>query len=128
MSFLLDTQVVLFALLEPHRLSARVRALLEDRTSVLFVSAASVWEISTKHRLGKLPLATTVAPAIQEYLARMDATELQISYAHALLAGSLPSPHRDPFDRIIVAQSLIEGLSLLGNDAAFPSLGVQPIW
>jgi PIN domain nuclease of toxin-antitoxin system len=128
MRYLLDTHVILFALLEPHRLSQIVRAILEDRTIELHVSAASAWEIATKHRLGKLPLAGQVAPEIEHHLRRMGCTELPITVAHARLAGAINSRHRDPFDRLIAAQAILEGLPLLGNDSAFPGLGVQPIW
>ena len=110
--YLLDTHVLIWALTEPKRLSPRVRALLEDPDTPLLVSSASAWEMATKHRLGKLS----------------GAEELPIRLAHALLAGRLPGEQRDPFDRILAAQSLVEGLVLLTTDRAFPSFGVETLW
>jgi PIN domain nuclease of toxin-antitoxin system len=128
MRFLLDTHVILFAFFEPDRLSPRARLLLEDPANELHASAASAWEISTKHRLGKLPLASAVASATEEHFARLGARELRISHAHAQMAGAFPSPHRDPFDRLIAAQSLLDGITLVSRDPLFPLLGVHPIW
>ena len=128
MKLLLDTHVVIWALVGSPRLSQRVRALLEDRRTELAVSAVTIMEIFSKHRIGKLPEGDTITRGLDGYLQRLDASVLAISEAHARLAGSILSPHRDPFDRFIAAQCIIEGIPLLSRDAAFPSLGVQPIW
>ncbi|NHK38748.1 PIN domain-containing protein [Thermus thermophilus] len=126
--YLLDTHVLIWALTEPERLSPRVRALLEDPDTPLLVSSASAWEMATKHRLGKLSGAEAVLEGLEAHLSRLGAEELPIRLAHALLAGRLPGDHRDPFDRILAAQSLVEGLVLLTTDRAFRSFGVETLW
>ncbi len=128
MKMLLDTHVLIWALVGSPRLSLRVRSILEDRRSELAVSAVTIMEIFSKHRIGKLPEGDVITNGLDGYLKRLDASVLAVSEAHARLAGSIVSPHRDPFDRMIAAQSILEGIPLLSRDSAFPSLGVQPIW
>lgn len=128
MKLLLDTHVFLWAVLEPHRLSAKVRRLLEDATTSTVVSAASAWEIATKFRLGKLP---GVAAVVADYAAAtngLQAQSLAIRDSHALLAGSLSIAHRDPFDRLLVAQAEIERLTLVSKDRALRQFGVKLLW
>ncbi len=126
--YLLDTHVVLWALTEPARLSPRAAGVLRRRDNRLFVSSASVWEIATKHRLGKLPGADALVGALAAHLARFRAEELPIRHVHALVAGSLPAEHRDPFDRMLAAQASVDGLTLVSADPAFHVLGVHPVW
>lgn len=118
----------LWAVLEPHKLSPRVRGLLEDRDTGITLSAATAWEIATRHRLGKLPGAVAVVEDYARAVTGLGARELSVSRAHALLAGRLPQPHRDPFDRLLVAQAEIEGLVLASHDAALRQLGVELLW
>jgi len=116
---LLDMHVLLWALVSPARLSARVRALLEDPTTDVLVSAASAWEIATKHRLGKLPGAGVIVADYARCLRRLRADDLPIASAHALAAGGWAVDHHDPFDRLLAAQAVAEDLPLLTADAAF---------
>jgi PIN domain nuclease of toxin-antitoxin system len=125
---LLDTHALLWALMEPERLSARARNLIEDPANALLVSAASAWEIASKHRLGRLPEAEAVVRGFQRHLTTLQAVELRISVEHALLAGSLPGEHRDPFDRMLAAQALIEGVPLLTVDPIFTAFRVPVTW
>jgi PIN domain nuclease of toxin-antitoxin system len=125
---LLDTHTLLWALMEPHRLSARAREIIEDPENTVLVSPASAWEIATKHRLGRLPEAESVVRGFQRHLATLMATELPITCEHALLAGSLRADHRDPFDRMLAAQGLIEGIALVTSDPAFAALRVPTVW
>jgi PIN domain nuclease of toxin-antitoxin system len=92
---------------------------IEDASVELLVSASSAWEIATKHRLGKLPDATPIVLSYARNLDRLGAHELPISSRHALAAGDLAWDHRDPFDRILAAQSILDGLPLVTSDAAF---------
>jgi PIN domain nuclease of toxin-antitoxin system len=119
---LLDTHVVLWALRDPARLGPEAGVLIRDRANELFVSAATPWEIATKHRIGKLDDAGPLLLAWSQYLDRLGASELPISSAHALAAGQLDWGHRDPFDRMLAAQSVLDSLVLVTADTVFRSL------
>jgi len=119
MQLLLDTHVLLWALLEPQKLSPSLRNALEDSDNTLMVSAASAWEIATKWRLGKLPHARAVVENYAMALHRLAAVELPISGAVARQAGLWQVPHRDPFDRLLAAQASSDDLLLASTDPAF---------
>lgn len=114
---LLDTHVLLWALLSPERLSPRTRTLLRDLDTAVYVSPVSALEISTKHRLGKLAGAEPVIMGYAAHLVTLRARELPILSSHALTAGQFTVPHRDPFDRLLAAQAITEGLPLLTSDS-----------
>jgi PIN domain nuclease of toxin-antitoxin system len=116
---LLDTHVLLWALLEPQKLSPELRNALEDSDNRLLVSAATAWEIATKWRLGKLRQAQAVVEHYAMALHRLAAVELPISGAVALQAGLWEVPHRDPFDRLLAAQAKADNLVLASTDSAF---------
>lgn len=126
MKVLLDTSALLFAAAEPARLSPTARALLTDASTEAWVSAVSAFEAANKHRIGKLDhfRPDEFWPAVRAMRLR----PLPVSPEHALFAGTLPSPHRDPFDRLLAAQATIEGLVILGADPAFDLLGVETVW
>lgn len=119
MKLLLDTHVLLWALLEPQKLSPVLRDALEDSDNTLIVSAASAWEIATKWRLGKLPHARSVVENYAMALNRLAAVDLPISGAVARQAGLWSVPHRDPFDRLLAAQARADELVLASTDPAF---------
>jgi PIN domain nuclease of toxin-antitoxin system len=121
-TYLLDTHALLWALAEPARLGPAALTAIEDPTSALLVSSASAWELATKHRLGRLPQADAVLAAYSRHLSRLGARELPMSSEHALLAGALDWIHRDPFDRMLAAQCIIESLTLISPDRAFAEL------
>lgn len=128
MKVLLDTHVLLWALMEPRELSRHARTVIEDRDNVVLVSSASAWEIATKHRLGRLPAAEPIVRGYTKHLDTLRATEITISSDHALLAGSLSDQHRDPFDRMLAAQAMLEGVPLITDDAAFKLFRVTRLW
>jgi PIN domain nuclease of toxin-antitoxin system len=126
---LLDTHAAIWALSDPDRLGPAARETIERRSIALWVSAASVWELSTKHRLGRLPDGEALLAGWDRHLTRLGARELPIGFAHARLAGALEWEHRDPFDRMLVAQSRIESLPLVTKDAAIADgAGVHVVW
>lgn len=120
MRLLLDTHVLVWALADPGRLTDGTREALADGRNAVFVSAASVWEVAIKRMTGKLRapddlLTTLVATGF---------STLPISAEHAMAAGELPLHHRDPFDRMLVAQAAIEGLQLVTDDERMARYGV----
>ncbi len=119
MKLLLDTHVLLWALLEPQKLSPALRIALEDSDTTLLVSAATAWEIATKWRLGKLRQAQAVVGNYTMALHRLAAVELPISGPIARAAGLWQVPHRDPFDRLLAAQAKAHQLTLASTDPAF---------
>jgi PIN domain nuclease of toxin-antitoxin system len=125
---LLDTHALLWWLDGDKRLPLRVRRLLQSDETVVLVSAASAWEIVTKARIGKLPGARAVAEDISACLIDQGFTGLAITIDHAQRAGSLPGPHRDPFDRMLIAQALAENLGLVSNEEIFDRYGVRRVW
>ena len=116
MKVLLDTQILLWAAGEPERLSAAARKLLEDPRNVLVFSAASMWEIAIKSTLGREDFQ--VEPRLlRRGLLDNGYTELPITSQHAVNIDSLPPLHKDPFDRLLLAQALSEGITLVTVDA-----------
>jgi PIN domain nuclease of toxin-antitoxin system len=123
---LVDTHVLLWLLADPGRIDEDVRAALADATNPLLVSTASALEITTKARLGKL-VAADLPITLPRRLERIGATVLTISLDHALLAGSMTWQHRDPFDRLLVAQATIEDATLVTVDRTLVGLPVPRI-
>lgn len=128
MRYLLDTHTLLWALLEDELISRRGRKLILSPANELLVSAASAWEIATKFRIGKLPHAQVLAGTFIPTVTAAGYLLLPITVEHALRAGSLPSDHRDPFDRMLAAQSIHEDIPLLSNDEQLDVFGVRRIW
>lgn len=126
MRFLLDTHVLLWLLGDHDQVPEAVRDQLADPANHLAVSAVSALEVATKERLGKLPASGLVA-SWSDRVGDIGATELAISSAHATLAGSMRWEHRDPFDRLLVAQATIEGATLVTVDKALRTLPSPPI-
>jgi len=125
---LLDTHALIWWLAGNESLPVRARAAVAAPASVVFVSAASAWEIATKHRIGKLPVAAQFVGKLVAILAQQTFLGLPIILAHAELAGSLPGAHRDPFDRILIAQAIAENLTLVSNERIFDAFGIVRLW
>ena len=128
MRLLLDTHALLWWLFDDPSLSASARDAIADPDREVLVSSASAWEIATKHRLGRLPEAGDAAERLPHYLRRAGFTVLAVSLDHALAAGALPGPHKDPFDRMLIAQARLENAQVASQDAVFRHYGVPVIW
>jgi PIN domain nuclease of toxin-antitoxin system len=129
MRVLLDTHALLWALAEPLRLSPRISGLIREASTEVIVSSASAWEIATKRRLGRLPEGGPIVVGYASHLKMLRAEELPIRSAHALMAESFAVDHLDPFDRMLAAQALIEGMPLVTDDRAFRLFAdVQTLW
>lgn len=128
MRILLDTHAFLWWLAGSERLSDAARVVIDDRANDILVSVASAWEIATKHRLGKLRGAEAVADDVAGCIADQSFDELAITVPHGERAGRLPGPHRDPFDRMLIAQALALDLPLVSNETVFDRYGVRRIW
>lgn len=128
MRVLLDTHTLLWWLAGDHRLSDVARASIADPANEVFVSAASAWEVTTKHRLGKLPGAGPLAVDFAREVAAQGFVPLPITMQHGQAAGALTGDHRDPFDRMLIAQARDERMALVSNEAAFDAYGVTRIW
>jgi PIN domain nuclease of toxin-antitoxin system len=125
---LLDTVALLFAIREPDRLGAEADSAISDPTNELHVSAASAWEIATKTRIGKLRDGHLVVDDFEAHLRVLRGRPLSVTIAHALRAGSFPADHRDPFDRILAAQAMVEDLVVVTPDPAFAAFAVAVLW
>ena len=128
MKLLLDTHALLWWAFGSKELSRRVDALLADRSNTVLVSAASAWEISTKFRLGRLPEAKVLVQDMPGWFERAGLIELPMTVAHAQRAGALPNLHRDPFNRMLAAQSLLEDVPIVSRDKTLADFGVQLVW
>jgi PIN domain nuclease of toxin-antitoxin system len=127
MRLLLDTHVWLWLVAAPERLARDARERLESSDTLLYLSAASGWEMSIKQQLGRLELGGPAERVIPELMLRSDVTPLPITHQHGLRAGALPPHHRDPFDRMLIAQGQLEGLPIMTSDAAFAAYDVERI-
>ena len=128
MKVLLDTHTFLWWIIDSPRLSARAREVIRDSDNELFFSAASGWEIAIKAQLGRLQVPDNLEQFIVEQLALNAILVLPIQLRHALHVYTLPQHHRDPFDRMLVAQSQVENLSLLTADPQITQYEVAIIW
>ena len=128
MRTLLDTHAFLWWVTDSERLSGIAHSVIADESNDIVVSAASAWEISTKFRLGKLPEADAAAFDIAGIIVSQGFEELAINVTEAERAGRLPGPHRDPFDRMLIAQALAHDLAVVSIDATFDRYGVNRLW
>ena len=128
MKILLDTHCWLWMQVSPAKLSDEARALVEDPDNELFLSAASSWEISIKHALGRLPLPQPPAEYVPRALQRQGVAGLPIEHRHALQVSNLPRHHGDPFDRLLIAQAQLENLTLMTADRQMEAYEFDRIW
>jgi PIN domain nuclease of toxin-antitoxin system len=128
MKLLLDTHALAWWWIEDKRLPPAARASIANPDNTVLVSAATAWELATKHRLGKWPDGAAIVADLDALLRRSRFGVLAISLPHAHLAGTLDGPHRDPFDRMLIAQCRHEELPIVSGDPVFAQYGVRVIW
>ena len=124
MKLLLDTHIFIWLVTEPESLSPRARTLCQDPENELLLSFASIWEMQIKHQLGKLTFTTPLADLIAVQRVGNRIALLPIALAHILALRELPLLHKDPFDRLLIAQANLEGITLLTADSALPAYQV----
>lgn len=128
MRLLLDTHAFLWWMFGDRKLSSRVQRRIADPQTVTFVSAATAWEISTKWRIGRLEQAEVIARDVGGTIAAQNFQPLPISIEHAEAAGRLALDHRDPFDRLLIAQARLETIPIASNDEIFDAFGIERLW
>jgi len=128
LDLLLDTHAFLWWLAGDDALSIQARTAIGDTRNAVFVSAATAWEIATKVRIGKLPGAATIAAGLADVVVGQGFVQLPISFAHGQAAGTLPGPHKDPFDRMLIAQAMLDNIALVSNEGIFDAYGVRRLW
>jgi PIN domain nuclease of toxin-antitoxin system len=126
-SCLIDTHILLWWVFDDSQLSPECREIIRSPENQILVSSASAWEIATKYRIGKLPEAKVLVAQYESVLQQAAFIDLPVTTAHALLAGNLPIEHRDPFDRMIMAQGELENLPVMTYDAAFHTGRIQVV-
>ena len=127
MRLLLDTHVWLWMQAAPSRLRPEAAELIADVSNEVLLSAASAWEISIKYSLGRLPLPVPPSEYVVSRMSRSGTAGLPVEHRHALAVADLPAHHRDPFDRILVAQAQLEGLTLVTADEALRKYDVTTL-
>lgn len=128
MNLLLDTHALIWWLAGDKALSAKARKAMADEDNAIFVSAASAMEVATKFRIGKLPDAELLAREFDAILADQGFAELPITVRHARMAGEMNIAHKDPFDRMLIAQAQAEDMVLISNEALFDGFAVKRLW
>ncbi|MGH7599279.1 MAG: type II toxin-antitoxin system VapC family toxin [bacterium] len=128
MKLLLDSHAFIWWSSEPEKLSARARACCEDSSNILMLSVASVWEMQIKLQLGKLQLVAPLQTLIENQQRSNDLQILRIAIEHAFALDTLPLHHKDPFDRMLIAQSNVEELFVVTKDEIFSAYPVKLIW
>lgn len=128
MRLLLDTHAFLWWLADDPALSSVARDAIAEPANRAHVSAATAWEITTEYRIGKLPAAGLVAADVAREIAAEGFAELPVTVRHAQQAGAIPGPHKDPIDRLLIAQALVEAMTLVSNQALFDGYGLQRLW
>lgn len=117
--YLIDTHILLWWIFDEPKLKQNAREIIQNPSNKIIVSSASAWEIATKYRIGKLPEAKELIENYDNVLEEARFSQLSITTAHSLRAGLLPIEHRDPFDRMIMAQSELEQIPVITYDRAF---------
>jgi PIN domain nuclease of toxin-antitoxin system len=128
MRLLLDTHAFIWWIEDDARLSSAARVVLQDRANGVFVSIASIWEIAIKVGVGRLRMPTDLRAFLADQVARTGFSVLPIAFDHVVAVHALPQHHRDPFDRLLIAQCRQEDLSLVSRDGKFARYNVELVW
>lgn len=128
MKYLLDTHTFLWAISDAKELSKKAKKIFLNSDNSLFLSMASIWEMAIKYSLGKLTLTQSLKHFIPEQLHVNNITMLNIEFQHIIKVASLPFHHRDPFDRLLVAQALVDRITLLSGDDILDAYKIERIW
>ena len=128
MTLLLDTHIFLWFVFADTALKSSARSLIETERNVKFLSMASVWEMAIKHSIGKLPLTLPFDVFLNQHITVNGFQLLPTEWNHLMRVSDLPLHHRDPFDRLIIAQRLTENMAVVSADAAFDAYGITRLW
>jgi PIN domain nuclease of toxin-antitoxin system len=128
LDLLLDTHAFLWWIAGDPALSQPARIAIGNESNKVFVSAASAWEIATKFRIGKLPGVAAVAGDLSAVLGAQGFVPLPVTFAHGQTAGALPGPLKDPFDRMLIAQAMLDRMVLVSNEQGVDMYGVRRLW
>lgn len=128
MKYLLDTHTFLWFINDDPSLNSTAKTLIEDPVNIVYLSIASVWEMAIKVSLDKLQMPSPFSDFIDEQLVENAIILLNIKTAHTGIVATLPFHHRDPFDRLIIAQSQVEDMPVIGKDAIFDDYGIKRVW
>jgi PIN domain nuclease of toxin-antitoxin system len=128
MKYLLDTVAWLWSVYSEERLGGEARAILENRDEEVYLSAATSWELSIKMRLGKLNFPGPPAVIVPAFMAKQSLRSLPVTHLHAVKVYDLPPHHSDPFDRMIIAQAMVEQMTVLTSDRAFDRYPINVVW
>ena len=128
MKYLLDTHAFLWFVSDDNNLSPKAKSIIKDHNNEIYFSAASAWEISIKIRLGRLTMEENLEPFIVAQLAENNFQTLSITILHSIYTSKLPEIHKDPFDRMIIAQSKAENMSLISKDKNIKKYKVPVVW
>ena len=128
MRLLLDTQCWLWWFAQPEKLNEQVIDQISEEANEVWFSVASIWEMGIKVSIGKLPLPEPIDPYVSTRMAQMGARSLEITATHALQVAALPLHHRDPFDRMLIAQAQVEDMTIVSADAMFKQYDLSLLW
>lgn len=128
MKYLIDTHTLLWIVTNDPKLSAKAKDLYLDSENEIFISMASIWELSIKSSLGKISLEQPLDEFVDEHVKGNDIRILKIELSHVLRIENLPFYHRDPFDRLIISQSIEDNIPIIGSDKTFDSYPIKRIW
>lgn len=125
MKLLLDTHIFIWYVLDIKKISATVKALIDDEDNEILLSTASIWEIAIKQSTGKLSFSLPFKEFIEQQLIVNKFNLLEIKIDHINVVATLPLHHRDPFDRLLIAQSIVEQIPILSADSAFDAYAIN---
>jgi PIN domain nuclease of toxin-antitoxin system len=128
MRYLLDTHTFIWLATQPERISQRTREILDADEAQLLVSMATIWEMAIKVGLGKLTLDFPIEEFVERACSDFEVEIFQVEPRHVFRVASLPHHHRDPFDRLLIAQAEIEDMTLVGCDPHFAAYGIKCLW